>query len=378
LLLAQGFHEHPRFEGKNELGSRRYTCSFFGQMRHTAVELCAGGGGQALGLELAGFDHQAAVEYEAGFCSTLSTNRPHWDVRNQDIRDVTPSDFAGVDLLAAGVPCPPFSIAGKQLGSDDERDMFPAALKIVKASRPRAVLFENVPGLATAKFSAYRDELLKNLSRLGYQPEWKVLQAADFGVPQLRPRFVLVALRSDDAERFRWPVPMARKLTVGQTLVDLMGANGWTGAMDWAQRANSIAPTVVGGSKKHGGPDLGPTRAKRQWKELSVDGMGIANDAPDSLFPEDKDPRLTVRMVARIQGFPDSWHFAGKKTISYRQVGNAFPPPVAHAVGKAIRAAFKEKPSFTKEESDGMFESRLLEEPTKLKTRCRDPKAQKL
>ena len=345
-------------------------------MNHTVVELCAGGGGQALGLEMAGFDHQAAVEYERGFCATLSANRPNWNVRNQDIRDVVPSDFLGVDLLAAGVPCPPFSMAGKQLGKDDERDMFPAALRIVKHSKPRAVLFENVPGLATAKFSTYREELLISLSRLGYVPEWRVLQSADFGVPQLRPRFVLVALRGSDAERFRWPVPMARKLTVGQTLFDLMQANGWSGVAGWMAKANSIAPTVVGGSKKHGGPDLGPTRAKRQWKELGVDGMGIADQAPDASFSPEGNPKLTVRMVARVQGFPDSWRFEGRKTIAYRQVGNAFPPPVAQAVGRAIRAAFVEKPSFVGKGED-RYESRLLEEPSNPQKRCRDQKAQK-
>lgn len=86
-------------------------------MKFTALELCAGGGGQALGLEMAGFKHTAAVEYEAQFCETLRANRPNWNVLNKDIRDLDPSDYTGLDLLAGGVPCPPFSIAGKQLGS---------------------------------------------------------------------------------------------------------------------------------------------------------------------------------------------------------------------------------------------------------------------
>lgn len=309
-------------------------------MSFSALELCAGGGGQALGLEMAGFDHAAAVEYEPQFCATLRANRPNWRVIEQDIRNLRPKDFTGLDLLAAGVPCPPFSIAGKQLGRDDERDMFPTALALIEGARPRAVLLENVPGFASKKFSDYRRKLLEKLAKLGYHPEWTVLQASDFGVPQLRPRFILVALQPSDAMRFRWPSPKKKQTTVGEKLVDLMGANGWPGAIAWSQRAAGIGPTIVGGSKKHGGPDLGPTRAKNQWRQLSVDGMGIADQAPDARFEETGLPRLTVRMVARLQGFPDSWIFSGKKTVAYRQVGNALPPPVAHAIGDSIRAAF--------------------------------------
>lgn len=158
-------------------------------------------------------------------------------------------------------------------------------------------------------------------------------------MPQLRPRFVLVALRPPDAPFFEWPEPTGPFCSVGETLVDLMGANGWAGAIPWSKKAAAIAPTIVGGSKKHGGPDLGPTRAKKQWRELGVDGMGIANEAPDNCFPATGLPRLTVRMVARIQSFPDEWKFSGSKTTAYRQVGNAFPPRVACAVGLAIRRA---------------------------------------
>ena len=215
-------------------------------MSFTAIELCAGGGGQALGLELAGFHHEAVVEYEPQFCTTLRTNRPHWNVIQQDIRGLRPSDFTGIDLLAAGVPCPPFSIAGKQLGGDDERDMFPAALAIVEGARPRAVMFENVQGFASAKFADYRRTLLERLSKLGYQPEWRVLQAADYGVPQLRPRCILVALRARDAECFRWPVIQPKPLSAGETLVDLMGANGWRSAEAWVLERNGYTCQMCG------------------------------------------------------------------------------------------------------------------------------------
>ncbi len=312
-------------------------------MAFDAIELCAGAGGQALGLEGAGFHHRAAVEYEPQFCTTLRTNRPSWNVLQQDIRHFRAKDFQGVDLVAGGVPCPPFSIAGKQLGESDERDMFPTALEIVAESKPRAVMLENVPGLASEKFRAYREKLRKTLNKLGYQTEWKILQASDYGVPQLRPRFILVALRPGDAEHFSWPVKVGRVITVGEALVGLMGESGWLGAEAWARKAQSVAPTLVGGSKKHGGPDLGPTRAKLKWKALGVDGMGIGDDTPSATFPSDGMPRLTIPMVARIQGFPDNWKFTGKKTAAYRQIGNAFPPPVARAVGLSIIAAFERR-----------------------------------
>lgn len=110
-------------------------------------------------------------------------------------------------------------------------------------------------------------------------------------------------------------------------------------AMAEAAGVSLLWLAIVGGSKKHGGPDLGPTRAREKWATLGVDGIGIADEAPGPECPADFMPRLTVPMVARIQGFKDSWQFVGRKTASYRQVGNAFPPPVAEAVGRAIHAA---------------------------------------
>lgn len=309
--------------------------------RYTTLELCAGGGGQALGLERAGFDHLACVEYESAFCKTLMYNRPHWNVICQDIRVLDGAPYRGCDLLAGGVPCPPFSIAGKQLGENDERDMFPQALRLIEEIRPRGIMLENVKGLVSKKFDAYRDTIVEKLHLHGYQVDYKILEASDYGVPQLRPRFVLVALRPDDMKYFEWPTPVQNKTTVGETIVDLLGANGWMGAARIREIANSIAPTIVGGSKKHGGPDLGPTRAKNQWNKLGISGMGIAAEAPNADFPVDASPRLTIRMAARIQGFPDEWHFAGSKTTQYRQIGNAFPPPVACAVGSQIKKAFR-------------------------------------
>lgn len=302
----------------------------------TCVEICAGAGGQALGLAMAGFVHVALVEYEQEYCNVLKANRPEWNVICADVHKFDGHPYEGVDLLAGGVPCPPFSVAGKQLGKDDERDLFPEAIRLIREIRPRAVMLENVRGFLDSGFEEYRDHIFTEIKKLGYVTHIKLLNASDYGVPQLRPRVVIVGIRKDQAGAFEYPQEHPRESpTVGETLCDLMSQNGWKGAKKWAEGADRIAPTLVGGSKKHGGPDLGPTRAKNAWAELGVDGKGIANEAPEQDF--DGMPRLTSRMMARIQGFPDTWTFGSKKTIACRMIGNAFPPPVAQAVGIEIR-----------------------------------------
>lgn len=305
-----------------------------------SVEICAGAGGQSLGLERAGFEHEALVEIDDACSATLRSNRPTWNVFHGDVVRFDGLPYRGIELLAGGVPCPPFSVAGKQLGAKDERDLFPEAIRLTDEIKPRAVMLENVRGFLDPAFEDYREQLFRTFRKMGYRPGIKLLQASDFGVPQLRPRVVIVALRSEDAEHFNWPEELrSPPPTVGEALVDLMAANGWEKANQWANEAKRIAPTVVGGSKKHGGPDLGPTRARKAWAELGVEGRTIAEQAPEPGFIGN--PRLTVRMVARIQGFPDDWHFTGRKTAAYRQVGNAFPPPVAEAVGRSIGRVFE-------------------------------------
>lgn len=311
----------------------------------TSIELCAGAGGQALGLEKAGFSHAALVEIDQAACATLRMNRPNWNVVEGDLCAFDASKYRGIDLVAGGVPCPPFSKAGKQLGERDERNLFPEAIRVVDECRPRAVMLENVRGLLDAVFDDYRNSVENQLKALGYTPAWRLLNASDFGVSQLRPRVIFVALRNDFAHQFHWPVPLDNEPpTVGEKLFDLMAARGWRSAAKWRDRANAIAPTLVGGSKKHGGPDLGPTRAKRAWATLGVDGMGLWDEPPPRSFVGM--PRLTPRMAARLQGFPDDWQFSGRKTAAYRQIGNAFPPPVATAVAKQIFAALSVKRIF--------------------------------
>jgi len=308
--------------------------------RLTCLEICAGGGGQALGLEQAGFEPVALVDIDPCACATLRLNRPLWPVAEADVRKFSARPFRGVDLLAAGVPCPPFSVAGKRLGVNDDRDLFPEAVRLVRECRPRAVMLENVRGFLDPVFDSYRREVTRQIEKEGYRAEWRLLNACDFGVPQLRPRAVMVALRPEAWRFFSWPEPQGAPPGVGQTLLEEMASGGWEGARTWAEKCwNAIAPTIVGGSTRHGGPDLGPTRARRAWAQLGVDGSRIADSPPPPGFRGM--PQLTVRMAALLQGFPPEWRFAGTKTQAYRQVGNAFPPPVARAVAAAIRRALE-------------------------------------
>lgn len=316
----------------------------------TSIEICSGAGGQALGLEQAGFRHLALVENDSACCETLRSVRANkkWGVRGSwknAVHEISAKRFyAGaieepVDLFAAGVPCPPFSRAGRQLGADDERDLFPTAIRLILECKPRAVLLENVRGLLHEKFDDYRRQMIEEPLGDDYACyPWELFEAKDFGVPQLRPRAVFVAIRRDCDGHFRWPADVQTPPTVGALLKREMGSGGWKGAARWAANADGIAPTLVGGSKKHGGPDLGPTQAKKQWAKLGVNGHLVALDPPPPSW-NGEPPILTVRMAALIQGFPADWPFYGSKTAAYRQVGNAFPPPVAKAVGESIRDA---------------------------------------
>jgi DNA (cytosine-5)-methyltransferase 1 len=305
----------------------------------TVVELCTGAGGQALGLHSAGFCPLALVDNDQSCVSTLQENFKGINVYLEDLKTWNAKPFEGVDLLAAGLPCPPFSKAGKQLGSDDDRNLFPATLDIISEVKPKGVMIENVPGLLDARFDEFRSNFQAQLQKMGYIAAWKLLNACDYGVPQLRPRVVLVALKKSLASNFSWSRPLdINPPTVGETLYDLMAENGWKKVDEWKHKANRIAPTLVGGSKKHGGPDLGPTRAKKAWASLGVNGHLIAQSAPEPDF--DGNPCLTVKMCARLQGFPDNWFFSGRKTAAYRQVGNAFPPPVAASVGRELFRVF--------------------------------------
>ena len=168
-----------------------------------SIEICAGAGGQAIGLEQAGFKHILLVELEKEYCESLTRNRPNWNVQCSDVHDFDGKPFRNkIDLLSGGVPCPPFSIAGKQLGKDDERDLFPEMLRLVGEINPRLVMIENVKGLLSPKFDNYREHILETLCSLGYNTHIQLLNASDYGVPQLRPRVIIIGIRKDIKDTF--------------------------------------------------------------------------------------------------------------------------------------------------------------------------------
>lgn len=337
LISREVFHTHGIVS--TERLYLFFNLKHFVDMLFSSIEICAGAGGQSFGLEQAGFDHLALVEIDKDACNTLKLNRPEWNVLEMDVRDFSAENYKGIDLFAGGVPCPPFSIAGKQLGNEDERDLFPEALRLIQESQPRAVLIENVRGFLSKKFETYRDTLLNTLEGMGYSGEWRLVFASHYGVPQLRPRAIYVGFKEDYFDYFQWPEQQKSPPTVGEILYGEMASNGWKYVDAWMEKANGIAPTLVGGSKKHGGADLGPSRARAGWKKLGVDGRSLVDEPPGQDF--NGMPKLTVKMASLIQGFPHHWNFTGKKTQAYRQVGNAFPPPVAQAVGRQIVSALK-------------------------------------
>ena len=298
------------------------------------------------------FTHELLIEIERDCVRTVLQNRPGWPVVQADIATLDGTSWQGINLVSGGVPCTPHSRGGKQLGADDDRHLWSQVMRIVSKARPRAVMLETSDGILSAKFDTERSLPKALLHGQGYKLiYWASVGASRYGVPQRRNRAVLIAFR-DTPRLFRWPERTDPPPTVGECLRDLVAARGWPGADAWAAGAQHPAPTVSIGSHLHGGADLGPSQTKAAWAKMGVDGSGIADEAPG---PDGKYRRgrnlifdagerglmLTIPMVARLQGFPDNWQFTGGKTSLGRQIGNAFPPPVAKALGIAIREALE-------------------------------------
>ncbi|MEU0391293.1 DUF6339 family protein [Streptomyces sp. NPDC006208] len=314
--------------------------------RFRSVEICAGTGAQALGLERVGFDPVLLIDSKADACFTIDLNRPEWDVVCMDVVQFQPTmrpETLGVDLLSGGLPrVKSLATVGRD-EDKEERSVLRAVIGLARDIRPRAVLLENVPDLVESpNFDTDRSWIENELRNAGYQSSWRVLNAADFGVPQNRSSGFLVALQAPYFSRFSWPEPdNMPPPTVGQVLGPSMSASGWTGAERWIKGADRVAPALVGGSDRRGGADLGPTGSKKAWAALGVNGNSLGDAPPDADFPADSMPKLTVDQTAMIQAIPTDWRFFGGKTSRYRQIGHAMPPPLAAAVGRAIAAALR-------------------------------------
>ncbi|MFF1765237.1 DUF6339 family protein [Streptomyces sp. NPDC058249] len=349
----------PRETGRNSAGwsatasSREqlpipesFPVTSVGSRRFKSVEICAGAGAQALGLERAGFDPVLLIDSKADACFTIDLNRPEWDVICMDVVHFRPSmrpEALGVDLVSGGLPRVKSSATVGRAEDAEERGVLRAVIGLAREINPKALLLENVPDLVESPdFEADRSWIETELSDAGYLWSWRILNAADFGVPQNRSSGFLIALQEPYFSRFSWPEPdELPPPTVGQILGPSMSANGWPGAERWVKGADHIAPALVGGSDRRGGADLGPTGSKKAWASLGVNGNSLGDEPPDSNFPADAQPKLTVDQAAMIQAIPTEWRFFGGKTSRYRQIGHAMPPPLATAVGQALAAALR-------------------------------------
>lgn len=330
-------------------------------MTLSAVDLFAGAGGLSLGLRQAGWKVEAAVEYDAAAMATHEANFAGVEHLCCDIRTVDFRRFAGIDLIAGGPPCQPFSVSGKRLGSTDARDMVPEFVRAVREARPRAFLMENVPGLAMARFDDYLLDQTARLHALGYTVFKRVLCAADYGVAQNRRRLILVGIRSDQkGEAFAFPLathgPSTRRRfrTVAETLrgapADVpnrakvvycknpvlrrspyagMMFNGKGRPLD-ADGLGHTVPASAGGNRTH---IVDPSGLVREYHAHLLAGKKPRVGQMEGVR------RLTVRESARLQSFPDGFEFVGRQSSRYSQVGNAVPPKLAEAVvGKVAHA----------------------------------------
>jgi DNA (cytosine-5)-methyltransferase 1 len=319
------------------------------------VDVCSGAGGLALGLERAGFTPRLLLDNDSSACDTLSANRPHWNVLKADLLTFDPVDHPevyDVDLLAAGLPRLKSSASVTRRSSETELRLVQATAYLVHAVQPRALIIENVPTLVDQdSLAPAREFLRKELEHLGYELTWFVLNASDFGVPQDRMQGILVAVRHQWASGFRPPRPTVREhVSVGEALAPSMRSRGWRDADRWAAQAVSAAPTLVGGSKTHGGPDFGPTGTKAKWRRMGVYTKSFGDEPPGPDFTWDPSRgdeglvRITVDQTALLQGFPEAWRITGRKTARYRQIGHATPPPVGEALGRAVAEALNTDP----------------------------------
>ncbi len=318
-----------------------------------ALSLFSGGGGLDLGFERAGFAHVASYDTLAAAGETLRANRPAWDVHSDedgDVRSVDWRQYRGeLAVLHGGPPCQPFSIAGRQRGHEDARNMLPEFLRAVRDTRPLAFVCENVPALASPKFAPYLQEnFLGPLARDYHITSFR-LSAHDFGVPQLRHRVFFVGFRWARAlRRFQPPTPthnashlIASSEEAVTTCERTLGVRAALGLEDIGH--DGLAPTVRSTltGPRHTTSILSSVSAQRAWGAMGIWPNGVAKTrSAAARFPvENGHFRLAVADVALLQGFPSWWHFHGAVYMSLGQIGNSVAPPVGYRVGISVARA---------------------------------------
>jgi len=327
--------------------------------KYRNIELFAGAGGLALGLEQAGFKSIGFVEFDHVACETLRTNRPKWNVIEEDIVEISKRDLlkefkikkGELDLLSGGYPCQSFSYAGKKLGLEDVRGtMFYYYAEFLRQLKPKMFLAENVKGLTTHDKGKTIKTMIAVFEELGYSVEWKVLNAWDYGVAEKRQRVVIIGIRNDlvDKVKFEYPKPYDYKPVLRDVLknvpdspgakypenkkkvFDLVPPGGY-----WRDLPDDIAKDYMKSCYFMGGGRTGIAR-RLSWDEpcLTLTCSPMMKQT-DRCHPDESRP-FTTREYARIQSFPDEWKFAGKIMDIYKQIGNAVPVNLARCIGESI------------------------------------------
>lgn len=299
----------------------------------SVLDLQAGAGGQLLGLERAGFQPIGAVERDLDSRATIEKNRSWLTVESVAAWELIVGSKSPEVIVANLLKNESSTLTVEAKGDSDP---FISAINAAVRFDPRAFLLQGVPSYMSHAQRRRRMEISDLAAGFGFQAFWRTVDSSHFGVPHARRRAVLVAIRPEAFKRFDWPAPTYGELSVGDLLLPYMSERGWPGAAKWAELARGTAPTLIGGSKRHGGADLGPTRTKQSWLALGIDPRGLADQAPGREFMAGSLPRLTNRMAAALQGFPEDWAFSGSKTSVYRQVAAAVSPLTAESLGRAL------------------------------------------
>lgn len=318
------------------------------------IELCAGAGGLALGFEKAGLKHELLVEINKDCIATLKKNRPNWNILHADIKEVDYSTYHP-DIVVAGLPCQPFSYAGKQLGFNDTRGtLFFDYARCLKETNPKICIIENVEGLVRHDKGRTLNTIISVLEKeLNYHVQYQVLNATDYGVAQKRKRMFLVGTKNDII--FNYPPKQKGNPTIRDALKNVPKSEGTEYSEKkkkvlslvppggcWIDLPEKIQKEYMGKSFYSGGGKRGMAR-RMSWDEPCLTlTTSPCQKQTERCHPEEIRP-FTVREYARIQSFPDDWEFIGGISSQYKQIGNAVPVKVAQALGKEVMNALNGK-----------------------------------